>query len=740
MQKSLKHSSLLIAVGLCALLCGCGERPREYSGSASCLKCHEKFYKLWAPSHHGKALQPWSAELAATLPEQNEAIEAEGRSYKATITPEKGWITEDGGREYPIAYALGGKNFYNFLTLLEDGRLQVLPIFYDVRNKAWRNTTTSMLRHFDDGQQDTPVSWRDPMLTFNAACFSCHVSQIDSNYDPKTDTYATTWKEPGISCESCHGPCSEHIRVCQAAPTNKPPADLALISWKKLTVQQQNDSCSGCHAKAGSITARYETGERFWDHFDLTTFENADYYSDGRDFGENYTLGSWLLSPCLKKGELSCTHCHTSSGRYRFKGKEANNACLPCHQQRVENATAHMHHPNGKGATECVQCHMPMNPFGGMNQSDHSMRPPMPNLSKAVGSRNACILCHKDKDNDWALKQIRSWHPDFDKYTAPELQRAQLVEALRKGRWQEIPAALAFIADLDSDPLFVTTLIRLLPPSNDPRQNSLLREQLKKSPHPLVRSATASALDADASPENHPALFAALADDYRLVRIRAAERLIALPEKDIPETQWKAYKAAVKEMWESLTLRQDHWTSSFNAGNILMRQNRDQEATEKYDRAHALRNDIAPPLINGAMALARLGNLPEAEIRLKEATVLPEPSAEAHFNLGLLYAEQKRNTEAEAALRECLKIQTNNAAAAYNLAILLAAKNIPETFRLLQQAIQNDPYNPRYVQTLAYYYLQTRQPDLAKKVIEQGLQRGVNSPELQNLYRQTSGH
>jgi hypothetical protein len=30
----------------------------NYTGSVSCRKCHEKFYQLWAPSHHGLAMQP----------------------------------------------------------------------------------------------------------------------------------------------------------------------------------------------------------------------------------------------------------------------------------------------------------------------------------------------------------------------------------------------------------------------------------------------------------------------------------------------------------------------------------------------------------------------------------------------------------------------------------------------------------------------------------------------------------
>jgi len=37
------------------------------------------------------------------------------------------------------------------------------------------------------------------------------------------------------------------------------------------------------------LTAGYRTPERFFDHFDLVTLENPDFYPDGRDLGENYT-------------------------------------------------------------------------------------------------------------------------------------------------------------------------------------------------------------------------------------------------------------------------------------------------------------------------------------------------------------------------------------------------------------------------------------------------------------------
>ena len=723
------------AVLLTVLAAGCGEAPRTYTGSTSCRDCHASFYELWSTSHHGKALQPWSAGLAAELPPQDQPIEVDGRSYQAVITPERGWIVEDGQREYDILYALGGKNYYNFLALLDQGRLQVLPVFYNVQKGAWENTTQSMVRHFEGSSRDTPLHWRDPMLTFNSACFSCHVSQLESNYDPHTGTYATTWNEPGISCESCHGPASEHIRVCRAAPADRPPKDPEIIRWGELTAEQQNDSCSVCHTKGAPITAKFETGDRYWDHYDLTTFEHVDYYPSGHDLGENYTLGSWLLSPCVTRGSLSCTHCHTSSGRYRFQGERANHACLPCHSERVENAVEHTHHPEG-GATRCVDCHMAMHSFGGMNQSDHSMRPPLPNLSMAVGARNACTLCHTDQTDAWALEHIRSWHPDFDRRTAPEMDRALLVKALREGDWGKLPAALDYVSDPESDPLFATSLIRLLPPPGDSRQIDVLRKRVSGASHPLVRAAAAAALDADQNPADREVLFEALSDEYRLVRIRAAERLAALPETEIDEEHRAALASATQEMWDSFNLRLDHWGTHFNVGNILMRQKHYEEAAARYDRAHELRNDVAPPLVNAAMAFASLGQLDEAETRLRKATTLPEPSAEAYFNLGLLLAEQDRAADAEAALRKCLEIDTANHVAACNLAILLAGRDYPETFRLLRQAVEADPYNPRYVHTLAFYYLEAGQSDQARAVIEQAFERGLVTPELQALYPQ----
>jgi very-short-patch-repair endonuclease len=37
---------------------------KGYAGSASCMDCHERFYKLWSTSRHGLAMQPYTADFA----------------------------------------------------------------------------------------------------------------------------------------------------------------------------------------------------------------------------------------------------------------------------------------------------------------------------------------------------------------------------------------------------------------------------------------------------------------------------------------------------------------------------------------------------------------------------------------------------------------------------------------------------------------------------------------------------
>ena len=156
------------------------------TGSKGCRECHERFYQLWSTSFHGLAMQAFTPKLAKEkLTEPAGDLAAGELRYRADIGGEPAWVVEQGPkgeRKYRIDYAVGGKNVFYFLTPLEKGRLQVLPVAYDVRKKEWFLTTASHLRPFSDNAPALP--WTDPLYTFNTSCHGCHVSQVSDQLRP----------------------------------------------------------------------------------------------------------------------------------------------------------------------------------------------------------------------------------------------------------------------------------------------------------------------------------------------------------------------------------------------------------------------------------------------------------------------------------------------------------------------------------------------------------------------------
>jgi tetratricopeptide (TPR) repeat protein len=689
-----------------------------YAGSVSCRECHEQFYQLWSTSKHGLAMQPYTPEFAkAQLTPQQNDLKIGKIKYRADIS--EGVMIETGTKgikKYPIEQVMGGKNVYYFLTPLQKGRLQTLPLAYDVQKKEWFDTAASGMRHFPGGQTSAPVNWKEPPYTFNTACYSCHVSQLSTNYDLKTDTYRTTWREPGINCETCHGPSEEHNKIAKATPKGQPLPELRIIRTKTMTREQRNDLCSSCHAKASPLTPEYKPEERFFDHFDLATLEDADFYPDGRDLGENYTYTSWLMSPCYTSGKIDCIHCHTSSGRYRFKAEDkANEACMPCHEARVKDPTTHTRHKADSPGNKCISCHMPMTAFARMNRTDHSMLPPTPAATIAYRSPNACNLCHTDKDAAWADTYVRQWRTRD--YQAPLLKRASLIDAARKRDWKQLPQMLAYMQTKDRDEVFTTSLIRLLRMSSDERIAPVLLIAAK-DPSPLVRSAAVEALALRPSQEAVQALLDATGDAYRLVRTRAAAGLAGYPEERLTGEVKTRVEKAKKEYLAFIMARPDQWTSYYNMGNYRLDRGMFKEAVASYKTALRLEPGATLAMVNASIAYARMGETENAEQSLKQALRTAPDSAAANFNMGLLKAEKNEPKQAETYLKKAIKADPQMAPAAYNLCIITAKDRINEAITWCKKAADLGPQEPKYAYTLAFYLNQKGETDAAVRTLK----------------------
>ncbi|MGO9021750.1 MAG: tetratricopeptide repeat protein [Syntrophobacteraceae bacterium] len=712
-----------------------------YAGSVSCRECHEKFYQLWSTSFHGLAMQPYSAEFARKdLTSKANEVKIGKLSYRADLSISTGWVRErgpGGEKKYRIEQALGGKNVYYFLTPFEKGRLQTLPVAYDVQKKEWFDTAASGIRHFPGGQSGQQVDWKDPAYTFNTSCYGCHVSQLATNYDLKTDKYKTTWAEPGINCEACHGPSAEHNRVFLETPKGQKPEDIRLISWKKnFTPEQKNAACSICHAKMSPVTSTFAPGDRFFDHFDLATLEDADFYPDGRDLGENYTYASWMLSPCAKAGQLNCVTCHTPSGRYRFKTEEkANDACMPCHENNVKNATAHTHHKEGSAGNKCVSCHMPMTSFARMNRTDHSMLPPTPSATIAYNSPNACNLCHTDKTAAWADTYVREWRTRD--YQAQVLKRAALIDGARKRDWKQLPAMLDYITGKDRDEIFATSLIRMVPSSGDPRVAPVLLEAVKDT-SPLVRSAAAAVLQSVPTKEAVQALVEATGDDYRLVRVRAAASLAGYQNLLLDDAQKKTVSAANEEYLASILSRPDQWASHYNLGNYYLDRRDFKQAVVSYDTALKLEPRAVLAMVNKSMAYARMGENKKADESLKKALKVSPDNAAANFNMGLLKAEENDPGQAEKYLRKAIKIDPQMARAAYNLCIITSKDRISEAVNWCRKATELKPQEPKYGFTLAFYLNQKGDREEAIRTLKEIVKKYPEFKDAEKLLQEIS--
>lgn len=693
-----------------------------YSGTQSCRKCHEKFYQLWAPSLHGLAMQPFTAELfRSKLAPCDKGVMIGGTEYGVKFDGERGWIQERGpsaGREYPIVHALGGKNVYYFLTPMDRGRLQVLPLAYDARRKAWFDTAASGIRHFRDIGED-PVGWKDQEYTFNTSCYGCHVSQFARNYYLKTDTYNSVWLEPGINCEACHGSAVEHVRVCSQAAASKPPEDLKIdvIRPPKYSNKISGDSCASCHAKASPITVSYAPGDDFFDHFDLGVLEQPDYYPDGRDLGENYTYTQWLMSPCANSGQMDCLHCHTSSGRFQFADEAKNNACMPCHAANVENAAAHSHHPEGSAGSLCISCHMPMTEFARMRRSDHSMLPPTPAATIVWQSPNACNICHTDKDAAWADKLVRQWRKRD--YQAPVLHRASLIDAARRLDWKKLPAMLEYLGREDHDPVYAASLIRLLRPcTDDGKWLFLIRAVSDRSP--LVRASAAESLGDRIDFETMKALRVAVQDKSRLVRIRAASAMAEIPRNLLDAGTAAVFDKATGEFKAILNARPDHWASHYNLGSFYLSQQDYRQAVAFFETAIRLQPSAIQPHVNISFAYNAIGLNDKAVQSLRKACQLQPKSPEANLNLGLLLGETGSFGEAAFHLQKAAELDPQSAVAAYNLGVVNAKLGkMNYAIHYLRRAQQLQPGNPQYGYSLAFYLLQSGNTSNAAKLLEQ---------------------
>ena len=199
--------------------------PLAYVGSAVCAGCHQSEAKLWNGSHHQLAMD--HATDKSVLGDFADAtFEHYGVKSRFFRRDGKFLVETDGpdGKlaEFEIKYTFGVSPLQQYLIEFPDGRLQALSIAWDSRPKDKGGQRWFHLYPNEEVGHDDILHWTKLNQNWNFMCAECHSTGVRKNYDAAKDTFATTWAEISVGCETCHGQGSAHVAWAQANPGWRP--------------------------------------------------------------------------------------------------------------------------------------------------------------------------------------------------------------------------------------------------------------------------------------------------------------------------------------------------------------------------------------------------------------------------------------------------------------------------------------------------------------------------------------
>lgn len=650
-----------------------------YVGSASCAKCHPEAHKKWAGSHHAEAERTvqtnrdWTAFAPArtfTHGTQKTFVQwHNGQAQIAGIGLSNRWETN------PVARVIGEDPLRQFLIAFPGGRFQVQEASYDPHRNEWFNVFGN-----EDRQPGEWGHWTGRGMNWNAMCAACHNTRVQKNYDAATDSYHTTMSEPTVSCEACHGPLKAHVDWQKKYGGTNDPA------FPKLSREQIFNMCASCHARRADLTGNFVPGDKFDDHYELTTVDASDlFYPDGQIHDEDYELTAFLGSKMQNTG-ITCLECHPRS--LHMAKLHGNELCMQCHKGGFPkapaiNPTEHSHHAADSTGNECANCHMPQTVYMQKHsRHDHGFTIPDPLLTKQFNIPNACNRCHTDKSADWSLQSVESWYGD--KMQRHTRERAQIIARARNGE-DSSTTNLVRLLQTEEIPYWRAVAGNLLGGWAAERNVTPALLQGLNDTNAMVRSACVRALATVVEDETvAKAIQVKLADPLRNVRIAAAWALRATLDTN---------SVAGQDLLRMMEFNADQPSGQMQLGVFYLSRNETNRALAHLQTAVAW--DAYSPLLRQELAvmLSSLGRLPEAVTQLEEAVRHAPRDAQSHYQLALACNETGDLPRAVKELAATVELEPRHARAWYNLG--LAQNALGRTDEAIQSLVRAESAEPR---------------------------------------------
>jgi len=181
-------------------------------------------------------------------------------------------------------------------------------------------------------------------------CTACHQDAVHAYRGTAHARMAEVGRLRGqLTCESCHGPRSQHIAALGTA-----------LAWENLDAAQQSSVCMQCHE--GGTRMAWAGGPHAW-------------------------------------SDVSCTDCHSvmeaKSHKALLTQKAVPETCYTCHAETRAQMSKTSHHPVREGLMDCASC--------------HNVHGSSPGLMLTPTMNETCLTCHADKRGPfvWEHQPVR---------------------------------------------------------------------------------------------------------------------------------------------------------------------------------------------------------------------------------------------------------------------------------------------------------------------------------------------
>jgi len=639
-----------------------------YVGRESCIACHQKEADLWKDSDHDLAMDLATPETVLG-DFNNTELEHYGVVSRMFRRGDEFFVETEGpdGRRgaFKVKYVIGYDPLQQYMAELDRGRVQVLPVSWDTKEKRWFCAVPDAPYGPDD-----PLHWTGSAQNWNHMCADCHVTNFAKNFDVKTKTHHYRFSEIDVSCEACHGPGSIHVQLAESKSLfwdRRYGYGLPRLNTEE-NPQGELEACAPCHAHRRRIYPGFQAGHRFLDHFGLSLLEDHLYFPDGQILEEVYVYGSFLQSKMYRNG-VRCSNCHDPhSTRVKYPD---NRLCTQCHMAAKYDTPVHHHHEPGTDGALCKECHMPTRNYMVVDpRQDHSLRPPRPDLTVKLGVPNACNKCHTKPEEtpQWAAEKVVEWYGPKRK---PDPHYGEILAAAREGDENALKQLTRLTRSPNVGPIVRATAVSLLATRYpiEPASHPVIQRALHDR-EPLVRATAVRAFEAQ-QPASEADLYRlrdrlapALKDPIRLVRVEAARLLAGFPRRILSNEQVAALDRAIEEYKAGLLDNADQSGSHVALGLLYTDLGEYDRAIREYQTAIDLDPSVAGPRTNLAQLLESMGRRDEAHrLRVEEAKLLERDArllpnnAAIHYRLGLLQYLLGRQDQAARALQRACELE-----------------------------------------------------------------------------------